>query len=97
MKTELWPHTIAFEDDGEEVTSEDISLAKFLVYFTKIMVSCVEKEAAGRSVLLLAVSTVLECLPWKDARCFHNLMMLKIEQGRLIVGSKILQNWQTSS
>ena len=42
-----------------------------------------EAEAVGRSVLLHAVSTVLEFLPWAEARCFHNIMMLKIEQGRL--------------
>ena len=30
VRTELWPHTIANEDDGDEVTSEDIGLAKFL-------------------------------------------------------------------
>ena len=49
------------------------------------MISCSETktEAAGRAVLLHAVTTVLECLPWREARIFHNLMMVKIEQGRL--------------
>ena len=84
IRTELWPHTIAIENEGMEVSSEDISLSKFFSCFTHIMVSCTEKtETAGRSVLLHAVSTVLECLPWSEARCFHNLTMVKIEQGRL--------------
>ena len=26
IKTELWPHIIANEDDGDEVTSEDIGM-----------------------------------------------------------------------
>ena len=29
IKTELWPHTVANEDDGEEVTGENIHLAFF--------------------------------------------------------------------
>ena len=87
VKTELWPHTIANEDDGEVVNSEDISLEKILSCFTHILITCKETEAAGRSVLLHAVSIVLECLPWTEARCFHNLTMVKIEQGRLSWGS----------
>ena len=85
IRTEVWPHTIANEDDGEDVTSEDICLSKFLSCFTYLMISCDETkaEAAGRAVLLHAVTTVLECLPWREARIFHNLMMVKIEQGRL--------------
>ena len=84
VRTELWPHTIANEDDGDEVTSEDIGLAKFLSCFTYIMVNCGKLEAAGRAELLHAVSSVLECLPWADARAFHNLVMTKLEQGRLV-------------
>ena len=83
IKTEVWPHTIANEDYGVETTSEDISLSSFLACFTHLIITSVEKEAAGRSVLLHAVSTVLECLPWVEARTFHNLTMVKIEQGRL--------------
>ena len=47
------------------------------------MTSCGKAEAAGRAELLHAVSSVLECLPWTDARTFHNLVMVKLEQGRL--------------
>ena len=83
VQTELWPHTIANEEDGEEVTSESIGLAKFYSCFTYIMVNCGRREAAGRSVLLHAVSLVLEYLPWTDARTFHNTIMVKVEQGRI--------------
>ena len=83
VKTELWPHTIANEDDGDEVSSENIGLAKFFSCFTLIMKGCGKTEAAGRAELLHAVSSVLECLPWADARTFHNLVMVKVEQGRL--------------
>ena len=40
-------------------------------------------ESAGRSVLLHAISAILKCLPWAEARNFHNITMLKIEQNRL--------------
>ena len=84
VKTELWPHTIANEDDGENINSEDISLSKFLSCYTYIMINCVEpSEAEGRAVFLHAISTVLECLPWVEARAFHNIIMLKIEQDRI--------------
>ena len=83
VRTELWPHTIANEDDGEEVTAEDIGLAKFFACFTYIMTNCGKVEAAGRGELLHAVSSVLECTPWSEARTFHNLVMIKVEQGRL--------------
>ena len=33
IQTELWPHTIANEDDGNEVTSESITFTKFLACF----------------------------------------------------------------
>ena len=89
VKTELWPHTIANEEDGEDVSSENISLARFLSCFTHIMTKeCHGTEAAGRAVLLHAVSTVLECLPWAEARSFHNLVMVKVEQDRI--------NWSTN-
>ncbi|CAL4232393.1 unnamed protein product, partial [Meganyctiphanes norvegica] len=90
VQTELWPHTIANEEDGEDVSSEDISLAKFLSCFSFILVNCGRTEAAGRAVLFQAISAVLECLPWADARTFHNLMLLKIEQGRLDWSSDFL-------
>ena len=83
IQTELWPHTIANEDDGEEVTSETIGLSKFLSCFTYIMVSCGKVEAKGRTALLHAVCSVFECLPWTEARAFHNLVMIKLEQGRI--------------
>ena len=83
VKTELWPHTIANEEDGENVNSESIRLAKFLSCFTHIMTDCEGFEAKGRAKLLHGVSTILEYLPWKEARTFHNLVMLKIEQDRI--------------
>ena len=83
VRTELWPHTIANEEDGDEVDSETIGLAKFFSCFTCIMMDCRTAESRGRAALLNAVSTVLEYLPWPEARTFHNLMMLKIEQDRI--------------
>ena len=82
IRTELWPHTIANEDDGEDVTSEDIGLAKFLACFTYILTTCDRAESVGRALLLHAVTTVLECLPWAEARAFHNMVLVKLEQGR---------------
>ena len=82
VRTELWPHTIANEEDVEEVTSETIGLSKFLSCFSYIMLSCGKVEATGRAALLHAISSVLECLPWVEARAFHNLVMLKLEQGK---------------
>ena len=82
VKTLLWPHTIANEDDGDDVTSENISLSKFFSCFTSIMTSCGGVESRGRSALLHAVSLVLEYVQWPDARTFHNLVMVKLEQDR---------------
>ena len=82
MRTELWPHTIANEEEGEDLTSETIGLARFFSCFTLIMMECGKKEAEGRTALLHAVSRVLECLPWADAHSFHNLVMVKMEQGK---------------
>ena len=83
IRTELWPHTIVNERDGEVTTSEDISQAKFNSGFTYIMATCEEKEeSSGRAVLLHALSTMLEYLPWPEVRTFHNLVMVKLEQGR---------------
>ena len=66
----------------DDATSNTISLAKFLSCFTYIMANCEDPvEASGRAHLLHAVSLVWEYLPWSDARAFHNLVMLKIEQG----------------
>ena len=78
----LWPHTVANEEDGQDVLCEDIGLAKFLSCFTCIMTSCGKVEAAGRARLLNAISSVLECLPWAEARLFHNMVMVKLEQRR---------------
>ena len=83
IKTELWPHTVINEEDGENVTSNDILLSKFLEGYTQIMTSRRGIEAAGRSLLLHAISMVLGCLPWTEARLFHNLVMVKLEQGRI--------------
>ena len=48
------------------------------------MISCGGKvEKAGRASLFHAFSQVYECLPWVEARTFHNLVMVKIEQGRI--------------
>ena len=82
-KTELWPHTIANEDDGDDIDCDNISLAKFFSCFSYIMLDCGILESRGRSGLLHAVSTVLEYLHWPDARKFHNVIILKIEQGVL--------------
>ena len=82
--TELWPHIVSNEEDGGELTCETISLPKFLSCFSAIMISCGSKtERAGRALLLKAFSSVFECLPWVEARTFHNLVMHKIEQGRI--------------
>ena len=88
VRTELWPHTVSNEEDGDEVSSENIGLAKFLLYFTHIMLSCGKAvETQGRVALLNAVCMIFEYLPWSEARTFHNLMMIKIEQERI--------NWLT--
>ena len=78
MRTELWPHTVANEEDGEEVSSDTISLAKFFSCFTCIMLDCGRAESQGRTALLHGVSLVLESLFWVEARTFHNLVMVKI-------------------
>ena len=86
LKTELWPHTLANEEEGhgDEVTSDNIKLSTFNKYFTKIIIKTKDKtEAIGRTALLHAISSILECLPWVEARNFHNLTMVKIEQKRL--------------
>ena len=82
-RTELWPHTLANEEETEEVTHENISLAKFYTCFTSIMLDCDRGQSRGRSSLLHAISLVLECLFWPDARAFHNIVMHKIEQGKI--------------
>ena len=82
LKAELWPHTVANEEEGGEFTAENIGLSKFMFYFTHIVNTSGRAEAEGRSLLLQGVSLVLQCLPWAEARCFHNLAMLKVEQGR---------------
>ena len=82
--TELWPHTVANEEQGEELTCDTIGLPQFLSCFSAIMISCDSKsEKAGRASLLNAFSSVYECLPWVEARTFHNLIMVKLEQERI--------------
>lgn len=89
LKAELWPHTVCNEEETEEVDSNSISLTKFFTYFTLIMINYSSKaESLGRTHLLHAVRIVLEYLPWAEARSFHNMLMVKIEQGRL--------NWSTN-
>lgn len=83
VRTELWPHTICNEEDGGKETSDTIKLAKFLSCFTHILITCRGLEATGRAMLLHGVTTVLEYLPWREARSFHNIVMIKIEQGRI--------------
>ena len=83
LRTELWPHTIANEDDGDDVDSENIGLTKFCSCFTVIMLECKGLQSQGRTALLHAIFSVLECLQWSEARAFHNLTMVKIEQGRI--------------
>ena len=83
IRTELWPHTIANEEEGEGVTSETITLATFLQYFTLIITTTKGIESSGRSLLLHAVTKVIKKTSWETARLFHNLVMLKLEQGRL--------------
>ena len=63
IKTELWPHTVANEEDGEQATSENISLAKFMSCFTFITATCKALESYGSSVLLHAVCLALENRP----------------------------------
>ena len=83
-QTELWPHTVSNEEDGMELTCDTIGLQRFLACFSSIMVSCGSKaERAGRACLFNAFSQVFECLPWAEARSFHNLVMVKIEQRRI--------------
>ena len=74
---------MANENDGELVTCDNISLSKFMSCFTYIMATCGSAESRGRSVLLHSISLVLEFLQWADARTFHNLILTKIEQGRV--------------
>ena len=83
LKTELWPHTVANETDGEDVNSNDISFHKFLAGYTEIMSNCKGSEALGRPRLLHAISTVFGCMSWPETRLFHNLVMVKLEQGRI--------------
>ena len=47
------------------------------------MLECKGVQALGRTALLHAVSTVLGVFQWSEARNFHNMIMLKIEQGRI--------------
>ena len=83
LRTELWPHTIANEEEGEGVTSESITLATFLQYFTLIITTTKGIESSGRSLLLHAITKVIKKTSWETARLFHNLVMLKLEQGRI--------------
>ena len=84
VRTELWPHTLAIEEDGVEVDSETIGLVMFNEYFAHIASTCKSRtESRGRAALLRAISRVTGSLQWADARTFHNVIMVKIEQGRL--------------
>ena len=84
VRTELWPHTIAVEEEGGNITCDNISLSKFYSCFTQIVTDCESKtEKAGRTKLLNAISTVLDVRHWPDAHLFHNLVMVKVEQDRI--------------
>ena len=65
------------------VNSNDISFHKFLAGYTEIMSNCKGSEALGRPRLLHAISTVFGCMSWPETRLFHNLVMVKLEQGRI--------------
>ena len=82
-KTELWPHTIANEEDDGDITHETIPQGKFLKCFAYIMNNCEKSESAGRAAFLEAITSILEYLPWSEARTFHNIVMTKIEQERM--------------
>ena len=83
-RTELWPHTIANESDDEDITHDTIKLSKFLSCSTQIIIECEnETEAAGRSVLLNAITSILDFQPWPEVRSFHNTVMTRIEQERI--------------
>ena len=84
VRTELWPHTLLNEEEGGEIDSENIGFSKFNEYFAEIISTCKSKsESRGRAKFLQAISTVLGCLQWPEARNFHNLVLHKIEQGRV--------------
>ena len=83
LRTELWPHTVINEEDGDDVDSESIGLYKFFKGFSAIMMECEGMQSQGRKTLQKAIFSVLECLPWAEGRAFHNSTMLKIEQGRI--------------
>lgn len=64
VRTELWPHTIANEKNGDEVDSENIGLATFFSCFTFILMSYGKAaESKGRAALLHALSMVFVYLP----------------------------------
>ena len=83
IRTYLWPHTVANEEDDEDLTCDTIGLPRFLSCFTLIMLNCGKVEKAGRANFLNAFSAVYECLPWTEARSFHNMVMLRLEQGEI--------------
>ena len=83
LRTELWPHTVINEEDGDDVDSETISLYKFFKGFSIILLECEGMQSHGRKILQKAIFSVLECLPWAEGRAFHNSTMLKLEQGRI--------------
>ena len=58
------------------------------------MIKCGKVESVGRAMLLHAVCMVFQCLSWTEARTFHNLIMVKVEQDRINWNSdfKILAN-----
>ena len=63
LKTELWPHTLINENDGDDVDSENIGFNKFLKGFSSIMLECKGTQSEGRTALLNVISAVFECLP----------------------------------
>ena len=83
VKTELWPHTIAIEDEGDEVDCDTISLSTFWTCFSYLIMHSKGAEAKGRTALFHAIGMVVKYLSWPDGRTFHNLIMVKIEQNRV--------------
>ena len=68
---EVWPHTIANEESGESITSEEITLSKFFTCFTLLMNTCKSRtEAKGRSAFLHAISMILRELTMDRSKKF---------------------------
>ena len=84
IRTELWPHTIANKNEGEDNSCENILFQLFLQCFPYILVTCGDKaEVDGCAILLHAITSIMKSVSWTEAQMFHNLTLTKIEQGKL--------------